>query len=251
MQYQYSHSGGVYQGSPKQLHSTTRHLKEVMKVKAGDWLVAYLKPKTFYAVGEVVEPRRRAWQRGHPVHKDSVERTTSEQTHQFLDGIVRYTETPVFYDDFTDPWVSCRTRRSASNTGTLSGLMSVSGKTSAMVCKWTAWPRPWPSRCTASPCLRYRRRSSRASGHGYSREYFCVVNRSPRPARGPIGAFAACSDSYTLGSTVYDPFSARIQALGTCRLRLSATVQQDGTRKGIIEKAPPDRARSTDSGRDP
>ena len=67
--------------------------------------MAYLKPKTFYAVGEVIEPRQRDWQRGHPVHEDSVERTTSEQTHQFLDGIVRYTETPVFYDDFTGPWV--------------------------------------------------------------------------------------------------------------------------------------------------
>jgi hypothetical protein len=26
-------------------------------------------------------------------------------THRFLNGIVRYTETRVFYDDFTDPWV--------------------------------------------------------------------------------------------------------------------------------------------------
>jgi hypothetical protein len=105
MQYQYSHGGHVYQGSPNQLHSTTKHLKAVVEVEAGDWLVAYLKPKTFYAVGEVIVPRQRAGQRGHPVHEDSIERTVSEQTHRFLDGIVRYTETRVYYDDFTDPWV--------------------------------------------------------------------------------------------------------------------------------------------------
>jgi hypothetical protein len=105
MQYQYSHGGHVYQGSPNQLHSTTKHLKAVVEVEAGDWLVAYLKPKTFYAVGEVIEPRQRAWQRGHQVHEDSIERTVTDQTHRFLDGIVRYTETRVYYDDFTDPWV--------------------------------------------------------------------------------------------------------------------------------------------------
>jgi hypothetical protein len=105
MQYQYSHGGHVYQGSPNQLHSTTKHLKAVVEVEAGDWLVAYLKPKTFFAVGEVIEPRQRAWQRGHQVHEDSIERTVTEQSHRFLDGIVRYTETGVYYDDFTDPWL--------------------------------------------------------------------------------------------------------------------------------------------------
>jgi hypothetical protein len=105
LQYQYSHGGHVYQGSPNQLHSTTKHLKAVTEIEAEDWLVAYLKPKTFYAVGEVIEPRQHAWQRGHPVHEDSIERTVAEQTHRFLNGIVRYAETRVFYDDFTDPWV--------------------------------------------------------------------------------------------------------------------------------------------------
>jgi hypothetical protein len=109
MQYQYSHGGRVYQGSPNQLHSTTKHLRSVAEVEAGDWLVAYLKPKTFYAVAEVIEPRERVWQCGQPVHEDSIERTVTEQTHRFLDGIVRYTpETRVFYDDFTDPWIEQR-----------------------------------------------------------------------------------------------------------------------------------------------
>jgi hypothetical protein len=105
MQYQYSHGGHVYQGNPNQLHSTTKHLNAVTEIEAGDWLVAYLKPKTFYAVGEVIKPRQRAWQRGQPVHEDSIERTVTDQTHRFLDGIVRYMETGVYYDDFTDPWV--------------------------------------------------------------------------------------------------------------------------------------------------
>lgn len=105
MQYQYSPGEHMYQGSPNQLHSTTKRLRAVVEVEVGDWLVAYLKPKTFYAVGEVIEPLQRAWQRGHPVQEDSIERTVSEQTHRFLDGVVRYTETHVFYDDFTDSWV--------------------------------------------------------------------------------------------------------------------------------------------------
>lgn len=105
MQYQYSHGGHVYQGSPAQLPSTTKHLRAVVDVEAGDWLVAYLKPKTFYAVGEVIEPRQRGWQHGHPVHDDSIERTVTDQAHRFLDGIVRYAESRVYYDDFTDPWI--------------------------------------------------------------------------------------------------------------------------------------------------
>ncbi len=106
MQYQYSHGGLVYQGSRNQLGATTKHLRAVTEIKVGDWLVAYLNPKTFFAVGEVVAPRQRAWQREQPVHEDSIERTVVEHSHRFLDGVVRYTpETTVFYDDFTDAWV--------------------------------------------------------------------------------------------------------------------------------------------------
>jgi hypothetical protein len=106
MQYQYSHDGRIYQGNPSQLPSTTKHLRTVADVHTGDWLVAYLKPKTFYAVGEVIEPRTRSRHRDQPIHEDSIGRTVTEQTHRFLDGIVRYTpETTIFYEDFTDPWV--------------------------------------------------------------------------------------------------------------------------------------------------
>jgi protein kinase-like protein len=112
MQYQYSHGGHFYQGGPNQLASTAKHWKAVAKVEAGDWLVAYLKPKRFYAVGEVIEPRQRVRHDGKPVHEGCIERTVTEQTHRFLDGVVRYTpETRVFYEDFTDPWVLSVTNR--------------------------------------------------------------------------------------------------------------------------------------------
>lgn len=105
IQYQYSHGGHVYQGNPSQLPSTTKNLRAVTGIEAGDWLVAYLKPKTFYAVGEVIEPRTRSRHFGQPIHEDTIERTVMEQTHRYFDGIVRYTsETSVFYEDFTDPW---------------------------------------------------------------------------------------------------------------------------------------------------
>jgi hypothetical protein len=134
MQYQYSHGGHIYQGSPNQLHSTTKHLKAVVEVEAGDCLVAYLKPKTFYAVGEVIEPRQRAWQRGHPVHEDSIERTVTEQTHRFLNGVVRYSETPVYYDDFTDTWV-------------LSGINSYSEKREDWKYPQRIDVREWEDKC--------------------------------------------------------------------------------------------------------
>jgi hypothetical protein len=106
MQYQYSNSGHVYQGSPNQLHSTTKHWKVVAEVKLGDWFVAYLPPKRFYAIGEVIEPRKRDRHRNQPIYEDSIERTMTEQTHRFLDGVVHYThDASVFYEDFTDPWV--------------------------------------------------------------------------------------------------------------------------------------------------
>ena len=49
----------------------------------------------------MMEPRNRAWQRGHPVRRQH--RADGHRAdHRFLDGIVRYTETRVYYDDFTD-----------------------------------------------------------------------------------------------------------------------------------------------------
>ncbi len=105
-------------------------------VEEGDWLVAYLKPKTFYAVGQVIEPRKRARHRGQPVHEDSIERTVTEQIHRFRSGIVRYTpETMVFYEDFTDPWV-------------LSGINSYSEQWEDWKCPQRIDVREWENLCT-------------------------------------------------------------------------------------------------------
>ncbi len=105
MQYQYSHGGRTYQGDRDQLSSTTRNWHEATRVEVSDWLVAFLRPSRFFAIGEVIEPRKRYRHRKQPIYADTIERTTKEHTHRFLDGIVRYSsETRVFYEDFSDDW---------------------------------------------------------------------------------------------------------------------------------------------------
>lgn len=103
MQYQYKHGGHTYQHD--QLASTTRNWHEAARVKASHWLVAYLRPSSFFAIGKVIEPRERDRHRKKPVHEDTIRRTTKDHTHRFLNGIVRYpSETSIFYEDFTDDW---------------------------------------------------------------------------------------------------------------------------------------------------
>jgi len=97
MQYQYSHYGYVYQGDKRQIARISTNWKAAGNVKPSDWIVAYLKGQRFFAVGEVVPPRKQAT---HP--PDTVERTLTEHKHLFLDGIVHYTG--AFYEDFTDSW---------------------------------------------------------------------------------------------------------------------------------------------------
>jgi hypothetical protein len=64
-----------------------------------------LRPKKFFAIGQVIEPRKRERHRKQPVHADTTKRTTEEHYHRFFDGIVCYApETNVFYEDFTDDW---------------------------------------------------------------------------------------------------------------------------------------------------
>ncbi|HJZ56650.1 MAG TPA: hypothetical protein VKE74_16910, partial [Gemmataceae bacterium] len=106
MQYQYSHGGLAYQGHPDQIASTTNNWRQVLsQIRPGDWLVAYLaRPARFFAVGRVIEPRERGRYRGRPRFEDTVERTTAEHRHLHLGGVVRYTDTPAAYEDFTDPW---------------------------------------------------------------------------------------------------------------------------------------------------
>jgi hypothetical protein len=102
LQYQYSHKGHAYQGHRRQKAATTKNWRAAGNVKPGDWLVAYLKGNKFYAIGQVIEPRKRERHRGCQVHRDSIERTVTEHRHEFSDGVVHYTS--VFYEDFTDPW---------------------------------------------------------------------------------------------------------------------------------------------------
>lgn len=107
MQYQYSHGGHTYQSNRDQLPSTTRNWREAARVEVSDWLVAYLAPSRFFAIGEVIEPRKRVRHQKQRVHTDFIKRTTWEHSHRFLDGVVRYTsETSCFYEDFTDEWFS-------------------------------------------------------------------------------------------------------------------------------------------------
>ena len=105
MQYQYSHGGYDLQGR-KQIAATTKNWNTLKDVRAGDWLLAYMRNSTFYSVGQVIEPRKRARHSAAAEHEDSVERTTREHRHRFLDGVVAYNDAPVLYEDFVDPW-SC------------------------------------------------------------------------------------------------------------------------------------------------
>lgn len=104
MQYQYEHDGFEYQGNHRQKGRTTATWKCLCEVEIGDWLIAYLSGNRFFAVGRVVEPKRRDWQISAPEHFDTVERTVRQGHHLFFDGIVRYRDAPAFYEDFTDEW---------------------------------------------------------------------------------------------------------------------------------------------------
>ena len=99
-------AGTPTRGTPTRIASTTNNWRRVLpNIKTGDWLVAYLaRPPRFFAVGEVIEPRGRTRYQGHPRHEDTVERTTNERRPLHLDGVVKYTDTPAAYEDFTDPW---------------------------------------------------------------------------------------------------------------------------------------------------
>jgi hypothetical protein len=61
--------------------------------------VAYLRPNTFFAVGKAREPRKAA------NHEDAVNRTLTQHSHIYFDGVVHYTDAEgAFYEDFTDPF---------------------------------------------------------------------------------------------------------------------------------------------------
>ncbi len=74
------------------------------EIEVGDWFAAYLPNSMFYAVGQGIEPRDRPRHGGAALHTDTIERTVRQHTHLFLAGVVRYTDAPALYEDFTDPW---------------------------------------------------------------------------------------------------------------------------------------------------
>ncbi len=80
--------------------TVTKHWKQVGKINAGDWLVAYLRKNTFFAIGKVRTPRRPSTPNDPQVDIESyIER---RQSYDYKSGYVYYT--PVFYEDFDDEW---------------------------------------------------------------------------------------------------------------------------------------------------
>lgn len=103
VQYQYEHAGFDYQGHRNQRGMVKRAWKGFSDVQIGDWLVAYLKSNTFFAIGQVRQPRIFS----NPdvqINDDTVERTLHEKSHKHLAGVVRYRDAPAYYEDYTDSW---------------------------------------------------------------------------------------------------------------------------------------------------
>jgi hypothetical protein len=97
MQYQYAHRSHDFQ--QEQLAPLTNSWREASQVSVGDWCVAYLRHRRFYAIGQVITPRKRC------IHQDEVQRTLNQRCHIYLEGIVEYTDSAgAFYEDFTDDW---------------------------------------------------------------------------------------------------------------------------------------------------
>jgi hypothetical protein len=111
MQYQYPHGGYDYQGHPGQLAMTTTNWKRVREVNSGDWFVAFVPPSMFFAIRQVTKPRSRKRHTGAAKHTDTVRRTIEEHSHLYLDGVVRYSDAPPFYEDFTDQWTCPGSKR--------------------------------------------------------------------------------------------------------------------------------------------
>ena len=99
-QYQYGHNGLDYQGNTGQIGKIKTTLESAADVQEGDLLVAYLPGNRFFAVGEVQRIPLAV------KHHDSIDRTVREHQHKYLEGVVKYEESEIFYEDFTDTWVS-------------------------------------------------------------------------------------------------------------------------------------------------
>lgn len=96
MQYLYSDDDHTYQGSLTQKGTTTYTWKRLKDIKPGNWVVAYLPSSSYFAVGKVIRPRRPM------THKDTVKAYVERKAPLFQDGIIYYTDAPVFYEDYTN-----------------------------------------------------------------------------------------------------------------------------------------------------
>jgi len=99
MQYQFEDDHGhIHQGDRKA--AIRKNWKRLEEIRPGDHFVAYLKPNTFFAIGEVRTPRRPQTQRDHSDTIDGY--LYRKESHRFETGFVYYT--PVFYENFSDKW---------------------------------------------------------------------------------------------------------------------------------------------------
>jgi hypothetical protein len=99
MQYQYPDAHGhIYQGDKKE--AIRKNWERLGEISAGDQFVAYLKPSTFFAIGQVRTPRR------SKTEKDPADTITGyldrKKSHRYASGFVYYP--PVLYEDFSDEW---------------------------------------------------------------------------------------------------------------------------------------------------
>lgn len=107
MQYQYAlDDEHPFQGDRKA--PVTANWRRTKDIQVGDWFVAYLPKKkspsgnTFFAVGQVRQPRKIA---KPPSNVSTVEEyVKSQNSHQIASGVVRYSDSPAFYEDFDDHW---------------------------------------------------------------------------------------------------------------------------------------------------
>jgi hypothetical protein len=99
MQYQYEDDHGhTYQGDKKA--AIRKNWERLGEIRSGDYLVAYLKPNTFFAIGEVRTPRRPQTKKDH---SDTIgEYLDRRRSHQHKTGFVYYS--PVLYENFSDKW---------------------------------------------------------------------------------------------------------------------------------------------------
>jgi len=107
MQYQYAlNEDHMFQGERK--GSVTANWRRTKNVQVGDWFLAYLPKKksangnAFFAVGQVREPRKLAKPRSNVSTVE--EYVAAQSSHEIASGVVRYSDSPVFYEDFDDNW---------------------------------------------------------------------------------------------------------------------------------------------------